>query len=166
MRKFEDCKDMTFDLSSIGGNHPYTLNELVREIVSHRRNGFIHNLLALEEGESNGSKVFDAIAFLAATDEFYLDGCSINYEGEIIYDVIAGGDWVWHCKTTIIWASALPIAGGSYKYHTEIVPNENVKNHRINAMTGTSMTVKVIKKKLKSFTFQEALQRDLANIKK
>lgn len=166
MRRFEDCKNMTFDLSSIGGNHPYTLDELINEVVRHRRSGFIRNLFALTDGQTDGSKVFDAIAFIAATSDFDTNGSDTNYEGEIIYDVTAGGDWVWHCKTKVTWNSALPVAGGYCQYHTDVVPNENVNPYRVNAMTGTGMTITVIKNSLKSFTFKEALQRDLANMKK
>ena len=166
MRTFEDCKNLTFDLTSIGGNRPYTLGDLVNEIVVHRRDNFIRNLFAMTDGQTDGSRTFDAISFIAATSDFEEYASDVNYEGEILYDVIAGGDWVWHCKTTVTWNSARPIVGGRYQYHTDFVPNETVKKNRVNAMTGTSMRINVIKNSLKSFSYKEAAQRDLENMKK
>lgn len=159
--KYEDCKDMLLDLSSIGGNRPYRLEELVGEIICHRRTNFWMNVFSvMEESSSPHSYVFDAIGFMAATKDFYEYLHHDGLEGEVVYDVIAGDNWVWHCKTQITWESARPIAGGILKYHTDVVPNENVNPHRVNALTGTYMQIKVLKNGLKRITFKDALKRD------
>ena len=159
--KFEDCKDMILDLSSVGGNRPYTLGELVNEIVCNRRNHFINFLFAMANNkECYGGCCFDAIGFIAATEDFETHVGMSSFEGELLYDVIAGGDWVWHCKTTITWRSALPIAGGFLNYHTDVVPGEKVNPHRIAAMTGTAMEIKIVKNDLQSLTFIDAIKRD------
>ena len=160
--KYEDCNTMVLDLSSIGGNHPYTLEELVHEVVCHRRNRFINTLFnkASDKKDSFGGMCFDSIGFIAATKDFDTHVATNDFEGELIYDVIAGGDWVWHCKTTITWRSALPIAGGFLCYHTDVIPGENVKTNCIAAMTGTSMEIKIVKNNLNPITFMEALKRD------
>lgn len=159
--KFEDCKDMMLDLSSVGGNRPYTLGDLVNELVCNRRNHFINLLFAKANGkESIGGYCFDAIGFIAATKDFDTHVATSDFEGELLYDVIAGGDWVWHCKTTITWRSALPIAGGFLDYHTDVVPGENVNPHHIAAMTGTAMEIQIVKNDLKPLTFIDAIKRD------
>lgn len=162
MRNFEDFKNMEFDLSSIGGNHPYTLHEIIKEFVHYKRNNFIQMIFSLNDNQKDCSKLFDAISFIAAISDFGIYGCDTNYEGEIIYDVIAGSDWVWHCKTTVTWNSILPYTGGYYNYHTEVVPNENVNPSDIRALTGTRMEIIVFKNNLKKFTLKEAIQRDIS----
>ena len=160
--KYEDCKNMVFDLSSIGGNRPYTLDDLVREVVCCRSSRFFKGLFDAVKSENGfvGNMTFDAIGFLAATKDFDSYLSDEGYEGELLYDVIAGSDWVWHCKTTITWRSALPIAGGFLYYHTDLVPGENVNPNSIAAMTGTSMEIKIIKNDLKPITFMDALKRE------
>lgn len=162
--KFEEMKEMLVDLSSIGGQN-VSIGEMVRELRTHRRNAFFRLLFSIEEGQRNGKYVFDAIGFLAAIEDFehsfHEDGGS--YEGNIIYDVTAGGDWVWHCKTTITWQNTFPILFGYLQYHTDVIENENVNKNRINAMSGTGLEIHVIKKELRLVTQKEALERSKPN---
>lgn len=164
MKKFEDARNMELDLSSIGGNRPYTLDEILDELLYYKRDAFIRRLFALKDGQSDCSRCFNAIEFKATTSDFVFNHRDINYEGEIIYDITAGNDWVWHCKTTVTWRSSLPVAGGCYNFHTDIVPNQNVKPHNIQAMTGTLMSISVIKNNLRIVTSEEAFQRDMSNM--
>lgn len=166
--KYEDCKNMMIDLGSLGGNRLYTLEEIVKEIVCNRRERFFDQLFYAKKKLPKMvfcREAFDAIGFCAATQDFYVHLTDSGYEGEILYDVIAGGDWVWHCKTQITWESALPVVGGYLMYHTEVVPGEKVKTDRVNAMTGTSFSLQVLKDNLKPITFMEAVERDRINLK-
>lgn len=159
--KFEDCKEMIIDLSTLGGRE-LTIEELVSEVVSNRRRRFIHNLFSLNTGESNSLATFDAIGFKAATNDFteHFHLNSENYEGTIWYEVVAGSDWKWRCKTVVEWHSALPLAFGVLSYHTDMVANENVKENRIHAMNGTLLKLKVITNNLKPLSKEEVLERD------
>lgn len=159
--KYEDCKDMLLDLSSIGGNRPYRLEDLVNEIISHRRTNFWKTVFSVREESCRPySDIFDAMGFQAATKDFYEHLHHEGFEGEVVYDVIAGGDWVWHCKTQITWESTLPAVGGILKYHTDVVPNEKVNPYHVNAMTGTYMQIKVLKNGLKPITYEDTFARD------
>ena len=159
--KFEEMKEMSLDLSSLGGNRPYTLEEVVSEVVCGRRNCFFNQLFAKANNQKAfGGYRFDAIGFIAATKDFCTHVFESGFEGEVVYDVIAGVDWVWHCKTTITWMSSYPIVGGDLMYHTDVVPGENVDSHRIAAMTGTDMKIQIVKNNLKSFTYMDAIKRD------
>ena len=163
--KYEDNKNLLIDLESIGGNRLFKLSEIVDELIYHRREGFIRQLLTMKDGQECNNRSFDAIGFIAATSDYSNDSYDINYEGNIIYDVIVGNDWVWHCKTTITWKNIIPLAGGGLDYHTDVIPNENVKSHRISAMTGTQMKIRVIKNNLKTLTFEETVLRSLECMK-
>lgn len=159
--KFEDCKDMSLDLSCVGGKRPYTLEELVNELVCNRRNSFISALFNKANNQKSiGGYLFDAIGFIAATKDFETHVATSNFEGELLYNVIAGSDWMWHCKTTITWTSAMPIVGGFLKYHTDVVPGENVNPNRIAAMTGTAMEIQILKNDLQPLSFWDAVERD------
>ncbi len=163
MNKFEEMKELRVDLASIGGRE-VTIEDMVREIRVSRRERFFNLLLSIEEGEEGPSTCFDAIGFLAATENF---GYSFmpnetNYEGTIHYEVTVGNDCVWKCKTEISWKAIIPTAFGHMSYKTEVVPNENVKANRINALNGTLQSIRVIKKDLKILDRMEAYERSKA----
>ena len=161
MKKYEECKDMRIDLECIGGNRYFTIENLVNEIVRNRRKRLWRVILAIGEGEISKNFIFDAISFKAITDHYFevFDYISKNYEGTIEYEVIAGSDWKWHCKTTITWKPNLLLAYGMCEYHTEIVANENVEENRIHLMTGTLMEIRVIRNDVSLITCDEAFKR-------
>ena len=162
--KFEEMKKQQIELYSVGGQI-VTVGDLVQEIRLHRRDNFFNRLFSVEEGKSKSSFVFDAIGFLAAMEDFnyYFNLDDVNYEGFITYDVIAGSDWVWHCKTTITWVDCYPVAFGSIAFHTTAVANENVNMDRIYAMNGTGLELRVIKKDLKVISPEDALEKSRRN---
>ena len=162
--KFEDVKNQQVELYHIGGQI-VSIEDMVKELRMHRRNNFLRRLLSIEEGKSNNFCTFDAIGFQAAVENFHrhfnMDGG--NYEGTITYDVIAGSNWVWHCKTTITWVDTYPIAFGAFTYETTVVENEHVKMDRIYAVNGTGLQINVIKRDIKEVSTEEAFERSRRN---
>lgn len=144
----------------------YSVEDLIAHMVCNKREDFWNILTTTSEGSVNSYHTFDSIGFKAFTADFntpfILD--QANYEGTIMYDVTAGHDWIWHCKTELTWKSSLPEAFGRIHYHTTIVENENIKNYRIQAMTGTSMEVRIVKNNLKFIPVNVALERSKAVI--
>ena len=161
---FEETKKQKIDLSPIGGQL-VSIGDMIEEIREHRRNDFLRHLFSLNEGDKSGSKTFDSIGFLAAIENFehYFDTEGVNYDGTIIYDVIAGNDWVWHCKTTITWKDAYPMVYGVIEYVTTVVENEKVIPDYINTMSGTLLEINVIQKNLKVITPPDAIERTRRN---
>lgn len=161
MLKLKENSQELIDLSTIGGNHLFTLEELVEELVYNRKLRLLKHILKLQNGESNGSLLFDAIAFKAATDDFqqYLNNDSDYpyFEGSAEYIITAGNDCVWKCKTTIKWGVAECLAFGALGYHTDILETKGVNN--INAMTGTLMRIQMINNSLSPLTPLEAYER-------
>ena len=162
--KFEDAMKQKVELYPIGGQ-TVTIEDLVKEVQMRRRDIFLHRLFSTEAGNRHCVGLFDAIGFLAATanHQVYYDCDGDNREGTITYDVIAGGDWVWHCTTTISWVDTYPIVYGALKYETTIENNENVDNNRIYALNGTSLEIKVIQKNIKTISRLDALERTRRN---
>ena len=163
---YNDCKKMTVNLEDFGGNRSFSIEELVSEIVRNRRDRFYKHLFDLKVDALISNYCFDAIAFKAATSDFekYFSFDDENFEGYFVYQVTAGESWTWTLKTNISWGSVLPLAGGCFKYHTDIIETQNVGS-RINAMTGTAMKIKIIEKNLHHVSWEEALQRDKKTMK-
>lgn len=161
---FEDAQCEKVELYPIGGQI-VSIGDMIQEIRAHRRDLFFRHLFSIEEGDHSNNCCFDAIAFLAATEDFeqYFRFNEVNFEGSITYDVVAGNDWIWHCKTTITWVDTYPIAFGAFKYHTTVVENETVWAERIYVMNGTGLDLRVFKKELKSLSGADALERTRRN---
>ena len=166
---YEPNKSNTINLEQFGGNRPFTIEELVSYMVTNKRDHFFRRLFALNAGQRNNTICFDAMAFIAATKDFqkrfdFSYDSGENLEGDITYVVTAGGNWIWKLKTTITWVSALPVAGGAFSFHTDIIETKNV-TYRINAMTGTAMEVFMLENNLHNVSWETALQRDRENFK-
>lgn len=161
-RKYEDCKDMIVTLESVGGNGWFTIENLVDEIISNRRKKFFEIIKSVEEGKTRNDFLFDGISFIGATKKFISQGFDLNgeyHEGDIEYEIVAGEDWKWHCKTTITWEPNPPFAYGWFVHDTKVTANENVKKDRIYAMSRTSMSVHVIKNNLTLVTCDDVAIR-------
>lgn len=158
--------EICVDLEQFGGNRLYTVEELVTEVIENRRMNFLKNLLPMKVGEVSNRYVFDAIAFNAVIDDFGVsftacESANANYEGTIEYAVTAGEDWTYRLKTTITWRDGLPEAFGWLCFHTDVISTSEQVKKRNNAMTGTSMEIKVINNETKIIPKIEALNRTL-----
>ena len=143
------------------GGRPRTVKSLLDEITYHRRKVFQRMVFSCDTGSSINFLNFDSVGFVAAIKniEEYFNINDVEYEGSIEYEVTAGGSCVWHCTTTITWVNCHPVAYGMLKYSTEVTAGDEVDMTHIDALTGTNMTIKVIKNDLKVLTKEDALER-------
>lgn len=163
--KYPECKNVIIDLEELGANRNITIEDLVSEVIRNRRKTFFDALINLKNREICDDYCFDAITFKSAIADFYEffdeNRCSKNYEGTMEYDIIAdmsSTNCTWHCRTTITWRSALPLALGILDYHTEILSTAGVEDY-INSMNGTSMRMVMTENSMNLITSIEALQR-------